>query len=154
VDSKVRVAIDTIVLVVNPLPPSAIAEFIALYPDDVVLFITLIQSLLAMGKDFNLPAKPFRTPTLRIREEPNLLALPKHAMTTCPGPGGISPTLSRTYAITSRRNSLRGWRSSVSLETRRSRCCTGKTDAPVTGGLFWCTLWHCLTLQSSFIQQL
>ena len=59
VDSKVRTTIGTIVLIVNPLPPPAIAELTALDPDEVILFVTLIQSLLTMGEDFNQPVKPF-----------------------------------------------------------------------------------------------
>ena len=58
-DSRVRTTIGTITLVVNSLPPSAIAELVGLDPKEVVLFITLIQSLLAIGEDFNQPVKPF-----------------------------------------------------------------------------------------------
>jgi hypothetical protein len=57
--SKARTTIGTIVLLVNPLPPPAIAELTGLEPEEVVLFITLIQSLLAIGEDFNQPVKPF-----------------------------------------------------------------------------------------------
>jgi hypothetical protein len=59
VDSKVRTTIGTIVLLVNPLPPPAIAELIGLEPEEVTLFITLVQSLLVVGEDFNQPVKPF-----------------------------------------------------------------------------------------------
>ena len=59
VDSKVRATIGTIVLLVNPLPPLAIAELICLESEVVILFITLVQSLLAMGEDFSQPVKPF-----------------------------------------------------------------------------------------------
>ena len=59
VDSKVRTTIGTIVSVVNPLPPLAIAELAALDPDEVTLFLTLIQSLLLMGEDPNQPVKAF-----------------------------------------------------------------------------------------------
>jgi hypothetical protein len=59
VDSKVRATIGTIILVVNPLPPLAIAELFALDPREVILFVTLAQSLLAVGEDFNQPVKPF-----------------------------------------------------------------------------------------------
>ncbi|KAF9784529.1 hypothetical protein BJ322DRAFT_851232 [Thelephora terrestris] len=59
VDSRVRTTIGTIVLVVNPLPPRAIAELMGLDPDEVMLFLTLTQSLFAMGGDFNKPIKPF-----------------------------------------------------------------------------------------------
>jgi hypothetical protein len=44
---------------VNPLPPSGIAELVGLDPEEVVLFLTLVQSLLALGEDFNQPVKPF-----------------------------------------------------------------------------------------------
>jgi hypothetical protein len=59
VDSKVRATIGAIALVVNPLPPPAIAELFALDPDEVILFVTLIQSLLAVGEDPSQPVKPF-----------------------------------------------------------------------------------------------
>jgi hypothetical protein len=59
VDSKVRATIGTIALVVNPLQPPAIAELIALDPDEVILYVTWVQSLLAVGEDFNQPVKPF-----------------------------------------------------------------------------------------------
>ena len=59
VDSKVRAIIGTVVVVVNPLPPLAIAELINLEPKEVVLYLTLIQSMLAISEDFNRPVKPF-----------------------------------------------------------------------------------------------
>lgn len=58
-DLKVRTTIGTIVMVVNPLPPPAIAELIGLKPREVILYLTLIQSLLAIGEDSNGPVKPF-----------------------------------------------------------------------------------------------
>ena len=57
--SRVRTTIGTIVLVVNPLPPSAIAELVGLEPEEVILFLTLVQSLLSMGEDPVQPVKPF-----------------------------------------------------------------------------------------------
>ena len=59
VDSRVRTTIGTILLVINPLPPLAIAELMGLDSEEVILFLTLIQSLLAMGEDFDQPVKPF-----------------------------------------------------------------------------------------------
>jgi len=59
VDSKVRSTIGAVVLVVNPLPPSAIAELVRLDPDEVTQFLTLVQSLLTLDEDFNQPVKPF-----------------------------------------------------------------------------------------------
>ena len=59
VDSKVRTTIGAIISVVNPLPPLAIAELTNLDPEEVTMFLTLIQSLLSMGKDSNQPVKPF-----------------------------------------------------------------------------------------------
>ena len=58
-DYKVRITIGTTLLVINPLPPLAIAELMGLDPEEVILFLTLIQSLLAMGEDFDQPVKPF-----------------------------------------------------------------------------------------------
>ena len=59
VDSKVRTTVGTIVMVVNPLPPPAIAELIGLEPKEVTLYLTLIQSLLVIGEDPVQPVKPF-----------------------------------------------------------------------------------------------
>ena len=59
VDLKVRTTVGTVVLVVNPLPPSAIAELVGLDLREIILFLTLIQSLLALGEDSNQPVKPF-----------------------------------------------------------------------------------------------
>ena len=58
VDSKVRAVIGTVVMVVNPLPPPAIAELIRLKPEEVALYLELIQSLLPLGEDSNQPVKP------------------------------------------------------------------------------------------------
>ena len=57
--SKVRSTIGTVVLVVNPLPPSGIAELVGLDPEEVILLLTLIQSLLILGEDPNQPVKSF-----------------------------------------------------------------------------------------------
>ncbi|KAF9645952.1 hypothetical protein BDM02DRAFT_3271339 [Thelephora ganbajun] len=59
VDSKVRSTIGTVVLLVNPLPPSAIAELVGLDPNEVTQFLTLLQSLLAFDEDSSQPVKPF-----------------------------------------------------------------------------------------------
>ena len=56
---KVRSALGTIVMVVNPLPPPAIAKLTGLKSKEVVLYLTLIQSLLVIGEDSNQPVKPF-----------------------------------------------------------------------------------------------
>ena len=59
VDSKVRSTIGTVVLLVNPLPPPGIAELIGLDPDEVILFLMLVQSLFTLDEDPNQPVKPF-----------------------------------------------------------------------------------------------
>jgi len=56
---KVRVTIGAVVLLVNPLPPSGISELIGLDPEEVMLFLTLVQSLIALDEDFSQPVKPF-----------------------------------------------------------------------------------------------
>jgi len=56
---KVRVTIGAVVLFVNPLPPSGISELIGLDPEEVMLFLTLVQSLIALDEDFSQPVKPF-----------------------------------------------------------------------------------------------
>jgi hypothetical protein len=58
-DSKVRSTIGAVVLVVNPLPPSGIAELVRLDRRKVIMFLKLAHSLLALGEDFNQPVKPF-----------------------------------------------------------------------------------------------
>jgi len=57
--SRVRSIIGAIVLLVNPLPSSAIAKLVGLDPREVVLFLTLVQSLLALCEDSDQPIKSF-----------------------------------------------------------------------------------------------
>jgi len=59
VDSRVRSTIGAIVLVVNPLSLSGIAKITGLDPNEVILFLRLVQSLLVFSEDFNQPVKPF-----------------------------------------------------------------------------------------------
>jgi len=58
-DSRIRSTIGAVVLLVNPLPLSGIAELAGLDPEEVGLFLTLIQSLLILDENSNLPIKPF-----------------------------------------------------------------------------------------------
>jgi len=57
--SKIRTIIGAVVLVVNPLPPSGIAELMGLETRDVLLFLTPLQSLLILDEDPAQPVKPF-----------------------------------------------------------------------------------------------
>jgi hypothetical protein len=57
--SRVRSTIGTVVHLINPLPPSGIAELVGLDPEEVILFLTLVQSLLALDRDFSQPVKSF-----------------------------------------------------------------------------------------------
>ena len=57
--SRVRSTIGAIFLLINPLPPSGITELIGLDPEELILFLTLVHSLLALDQDFNQPVKPF-----------------------------------------------------------------------------------------------
>ena len=59
VDSKVRLTIGAVILAVNPLPPPGIAELIGQETEEVVKFLTLIQSLLTVDEDFSQPVKAF-----------------------------------------------------------------------------------------------
>ena len=59
VDSKVRSTVGAVVLLANPLPSSGIAELIGLDLDEVTLFLTLVQSLLAFDEDSDQPVKSF-----------------------------------------------------------------------------------------------
>ena len=56
---RVRSVIGAVVLLVNPLPPSGIAKLVSLDPREVILFLTRVQSLLALGDDFTQPVRPF-----------------------------------------------------------------------------------------------
>ena len=58
-NSKVRSTIGTVVMLVYPLPPSAIAELIGLEAEQVIMILTSIQSLLILSEDPNCPVKPF-----------------------------------------------------------------------------------------------
>ena len=57
--SRARSVIGAVVLLVNPLPPSAIAALVSLDPREILLFLTPVQSLLALCEDFAQPVKPF-----------------------------------------------------------------------------------------------
>ena len=59
VDCKVRSIVGAVVLLFNPLPPSGIAELIGVDPEEVTLFLTLLQSLLTLGEDSSQSVKPF-----------------------------------------------------------------------------------------------
>ena len=59
VHSKVRSIIGAVVLAVNPLPPSAIAELVGLDAEEVILLLTLVQSVLALDEDSDKPVKSF-----------------------------------------------------------------------------------------------
>jgi len=58
--SKIRTIIGAVVLLVNPLPPSGIADLMGLETRDVLLFLTALQSLLVLDEDPTQPVKPFR----------------------------------------------------------------------------------------------
>ena len=57
--SKIRTTIGTIVMVVNPLPPPAIAQLTGLTTEEVMLYLRPIQSLLVVGEDPDHPVRPF-----------------------------------------------------------------------------------------------
>ena len=59
VDSKVRSTIGAVVLLVNPLSPSGIAQLIGLTPREVVQLLALVQSLFSLDDDFSQPVQPF-----------------------------------------------------------------------------------------------
>ena len=57
--SNFRSIIGTVVLLVNPLPPSAIAQLVGLETEQVMLYLTSIGSLLALGEDPETPVRSF-----------------------------------------------------------------------------------------------
>jgi len=57
--SRIQTIIGTLVLVVNPLPPSGIAELVGLETRDVLPFLVSVQSLLTLVEDPTQPVKPF-----------------------------------------------------------------------------------------------
>ena len=57
--SKVRSTLGAVILVVNPLPPFAIAKLVSLDHREVELFLKSFQSLLATSEDIDQPVKPF-----------------------------------------------------------------------------------------------
>jgi len=58
-DEKVRRVVGTVVLAVNPLPPSAIAMLVDLSERQVIDLLQLVQSLLKLSDDPNSPVLPF-----------------------------------------------------------------------------------------------
>ena len=59
IHSKVQLIIGAIALVVNPLPPSGLAELVELETEEVLLYLTSLQSLLIFDEDITQPVKPF-----------------------------------------------------------------------------------------------
>ena len=59
VDFKIRSTIGTVILLINPLPPSGIAELVGLDREEVTLFLTSLRSLLILDDDLSQPVKPF-----------------------------------------------------------------------------------------------
>ena len=57
--SKIRTVIGAVVLLVNPLPASGIAELVGLETREVSPFLTSLQSLLVLDEDPTQPVKPF-----------------------------------------------------------------------------------------------
>ena len=57
--SKVRSTIGAVVLLVNPLPSTAIANLVDLDPEEVISLLTLVQSLLVFDEDSDQSVKPF-----------------------------------------------------------------------------------------------
>ena len=57
--SRVRSTIGAVTLLVNPLPPFAVAELVSLDLREVKILLTLVQSLLAFGEDLYQPVKSF-----------------------------------------------------------------------------------------------
>jgi len=57
--SRIQSIIGTVVLLVNPLSPSAVAELIGLETVQVKKVLAPLQSLLVLGEDPNCPVKPF-----------------------------------------------------------------------------------------------
>ena len=57
--SRVRSTIGAVILLVNPLPPFAVAELVSLDLREVKILLTLVQSPLALGEDLYQPVKSF-----------------------------------------------------------------------------------------------
>ncbi|KAF9647149.1 hypothetical protein BDM02DRAFT_2810825 [Thelephora ganbajun] len=58
-DEKVQSVISTVVLAVNPLPPSAIATLVDLEKEEAMDLLRMIQSLLKLSEDPDYPVLPF-----------------------------------------------------------------------------------------------
>ena len=58
-DSMVRSILSAVVLVTNPLPPSAIANLMGFELDVVIPLLESVQSLLILHEDINQPTQPF-----------------------------------------------------------------------------------------------
>ena len=60
VDSRVQSTVSTVILLVNSLPPSAVAELIGLNTGEVMRILILVQSLLLLNEEnSNYSVKPF-----------------------------------------------------------------------------------------------
>ena len=85
VDSKVRSTVGAVVLLVNPLPPSGIAELIGLDLEEVRLFLMLVQSLFVLDENSDLPINPFH------KSFPDFITDPSRCLNTrfCISPGSL-----------------------------------------------------------------
>ena len=85
VDSMVRTIVGTVILVVNPLPPPAIAELVGLETDEVLPYLELIQSLLTIDEDPGQPVKAFH------KSFPDFIIDPSRCADTrfCVSPGRV-----------------------------------------------------------------
>ena len=82
--SNFRSIVGTLILAVNPLPPSAIAELVGLETKGVMLYLASIQSLLTFDEDPNLPVCPFH------KSFPDFITDPSRCLDKrlCISPGG------------------------------------------------------------------
>jgi hypothetical protein len=85
VDSKARSTVGAVILLINPLPPSAIAELIGLAPQEVTLLLMSVQSLLILNEDPTQPVKPFH------KSFPDFISNPSRCTETrfCISPGNL-----------------------------------------------------------------
>ena len=89
VDFKFRSAVGAVVLLVNPLPPSGIAELIGLDPREVMLLLTPVQSLLSLNEDPRQPVKSFHKSFPDFITDPSRCADPRF----CISPGHLHSEL-------------------------------------------------------------
>ena len=139
-DEKVRFVIGTVVLAVDPLPPSAIATLVDLGEQEVVDLLRLIQSLLKLPEDPDSPVLPFHKSFPDFITDP--LRCSNERFHISPGTGHLKLALSCLGLMNDKLEqnllSLPNYALNLEVEDLKTRV----KDQISTALLYACKSWH------------